>query len=469
MGIEDSLQKCSKDDLAALISRLYGVNGDTDVLIDAWMARLSDDKGSGTGELERFKRHLDEVVFDNDFIGYRQAGPFAARVGMLLESGCNDLAEQDPRDALALVEHFLGMVDQVFEQADDSGGDIGDLFRNAVQFWLQIAADVRNSGLDDGIDWSDKVLHYFERNDYGCFDDIIADSDVLLEEEELQLLARRFENDVRKALKAPAKPESFNYEALHACLGLESVARALEDMALFEKSTLLRSPEPNALQMRSIVEFATEIHDYERARYWLDRPGWDGQRAEQSRLTSRLLKVQGDIEGLKDNLLCDFFERPSGFTLEAYWDLADAGEKSELIPKVEALVQQARRLDDAVEMLRVIEQLPLAAERLIERAGELSDLHYTRLTEWVRDFERAGLQLASILCYRALLGDILDRGYTKAYHYAADYFHKLLELDRQGPDYRRFGNAQQFIRQLQQAHWRKRSFWSEANYPNKAR
>ncbi|MBK8973885.1 MAG: hypothetical protein IPM37_21925 [Hahellaceae bacterium] len=52
--------------------------------------------------------------------------------------------------------------------------------------------------------------------------------------------------------------------------------------------------------------------------------------------------------------------------------------------------------------------------------------------------------------------------------YDADYFHALLKLDKKKPDYQGLDDAQAFIRQLQQKHWRKHSFWTQADYPSKA-
>lgn len=467
LDIEQKLHNCSRDELVALVGKLYGIHSDTDIVIDTYLNTLAGNVEMSE-EVEAFRRHLDSIIFENDFIDYRQAGPFARRLGTLLESTCNTLGEEDPRAALQLLDYFLSMADRLFEQADDSGGDIGMLFRETVGLWLDVAADIRNMGLDDETDWVARVLHFFDRNDYGCFDDIIANSDVLLDEEELRQMAWRFENDARKALKQPENPASYNHQAMHACIGLASVATALKDMALYEKSTLIHSPEPNALQMAAIVRFALEIHDYERARHWLDQPGWEQHAGEHTRLTNEMLKQQGHIGELKENLLRRFFEQADSDLLGTYWNLADSGEKEAIQPRVSALALKTGSLSQAVEMLLIVKNTAEAAQLLTDRADELSRQHYSRLTDWVEAFERAGLTLATVLCYRALLSDILDQGRSKAYRYAADYFHKLLQLDRQQPDYRHFCNAQQYIEQLQQVHWRKRLFWSKANHPNKS-
>ncbi|MBY4677849.1 DUF6880 family protein [Marinobacterium arenosum] len=467
MDIAQKLQNCSRAELVSLVSRLHGIHADTDVIIEACLASAGE-AGALSDEVDRIKQHLDSIIFEHDFVDYRHAASFAHRLDALLCSACDALGEQDPKAALGLVEYFLSLAEQVFGGADDSGGDIGMLFREAVELWLQLAVAVREREQGEKTDWGAKVVSLFNSNEYGCFDDLIAHSGELLTEQELTQLAWRFENDVRVALRDEPESGVCNEKAFHACIALGEVARALGDMGMYERSVLLQAPEPNALQMADIVLFAMSVDDFERARYWLDRPGWQNHRGEHSRLVNRLLERQGDVAGLKENLLHAFFEQLDNYSLEAYWKLAASDEKVALKPRVAVLAQQTDELWQVVGMLLTVEDITLAAQLLIERADQLNRQHYTCLTQWSDAFEAAGQPLATILCYRALLSDILDSGRSQAYRHAARYFHKLLELDRQQPDYRAFDTAQQYIRQLQNAHWRKRSFWREADYPNKA-
>ena len=64
------------------------------------------------------------------------------------------------------------------------------------------------------------------------------------------------------------------------------------------------------------------------------------------------------------------------------------------------------------------------------------------------------------LCYRALLEDILNRGYSKAYRHAARYYQKIHLLDASIPDYKGHLNSVEFTAAIRQQHGRKRSFWS---------
>jgi hypothetical protein len=80
---------------------------------------------------------------------------------------------------------------------------------------------------------------------------------------------------------------------------MRAVAQAMKDMSLFEKATLLCSPQPNPLQMAEIIKFALSIEDLVRAQHWLDQTGWTEHKALYKDLTSQLLRLQGNVAQIK--------------------------------------------------------------------------------------------------------------------------------------------------------------------------
>jgi hypothetical protein len=77
----------------------------------------------------------------------------------------------------------------------------------------------------------------------------------------------------------------------------------------------------------------------------------------------------------------------------------------------------------------------------MKRIIQINKANYITLTAWVDQLVQNAL-LASLI-YRELINDILQRGYTKAYHYAVDYWFQL--------------------QQVHQEHGRKRSFWQRVS------
>lgn len=466
MTIKARAGTLSKHALVRLVSSLYGIDEHVDDIIDRHLASEgeNDDANSLVAILTHQMEHLRE---EDDFVSYRSSHGFASQLASILTDINNLLRKQDLAQALRLTEDFLCLSNHSLERADDSDGYLGDVFREAVDQWLNIAAELR--AVQPGAEnWVEKVLHFFNQNDYGCFDNVIAHSRNLLTEQELRQLASRFEKDAEQALSKPEGQGSYSFDASHASLGLQGVAEALQDIALYEKSKLLTSPQLNPMQIASIVRFAFEVSDLERAAHWLEQPQWQEDMARYRPLRHELLRRQGNMEQLKIELRDNFLKHPHVYTLEPYWLVANEEEQREIRARIEALDNQALDMEDQIAMLLFTGSIEHAAKAILRKEpAELANLYYATLLNWVSAFEAAQQTLAAIICYRALLTDLLDRGYSRAYHHGARYFHKLLALDRRLDDYQGFEDAQAFIRRLQTKHWRKRSFWDEAGYPNK--
>lgn len=464
MSIVKQLKKLNKTALVGLINDLYGVYDDVDEIIDRQISVSDDSDGSLNSTIQR---QLKQIKDEQTFVDYYSSGGFSSRLESILIDIDTLLREQNPKQALQATEDFLWMSDSALERSDDSNGDIGGVFMDAIDQWLDIAAELRRKQ-PDAENWLEKALNFFNQNDYGCFDNILRNSRNVLTEEELRQLAWRFENDARKAVKISKNTDNYNSEAAHACIGLGSVAEALGDSELFEEATLITSPTPNTLQIECIVNFVLTLGDFKRAEYWLAQPQWKNDKPRYRLLRNKRLEVMGETKALKTFLRDDFLADPSEYTLEPYWHLATKTEQKQIRKKVTQLSETAKNLPDTIAMLMLVENLKQAEALMLARISELDDLYYGTLLFWLERFETAEHTLACVVCYRCLIRDVLNRGYTKAYRHGARYFHQLLKLDKKITTYKTLDNAQSFIQSLQEQHWRKRSFWAEANYPNKA-
>lgn len=466
--IESALQNLDRAAMAHLLERIYGIHRDIDEIIESHIKSADFESEGGNSVAASLTRRIEQIASEDEFVGYRQSYAFAGRLRSLLEDIDTLMREREATAALELTEQFLQLIEPVMNRVDDSGGDLGEVFRQAVDQWLDTAAQVRTTSLDH-LSWVENILYFFDHNDYGCLDNIISHSRKLLSVEELRQLAWRFEKNARKALQTGQSSESgYNRAAFHACLGLRSVAEALDDMGLYEKSILITSPEPNHLQLERIVRFALEIQELERADHWLLHPNWQKDPIGQSGLRAELLQQRGAIDELEDHFLRAFLDRPSETTLRHYWEFAGEQEREGIKGKAETTARDCDDPLDAIGMLLTLGNTALAAETAIERADKLPARLYSTMQQWAARFEAAGQPLAAAVCYRALLTDLLERGYRKAYHHGARYFHKLIGLDGHIDDYRSLADGEAFIRRLQQQHWRKRAFWAEAGYPSKS-
>ncbi|MBE0508333.1 MAG: hypothetical protein IBX50_16720 [Marinospirillum sp.] len=465
--IEARLKKLSKTELVQLVGHLYGMDDQIDEVIERHLAAGA---VSEQGLEAILFQQLEQLRRDDDFIDYHSGSAFAQRLGALLGALLGDIAQllgsRDLQQAIRLTGIFMELHEVVLNRADDSDGYVGDVFREAVDVWLDLAAKLR-SQQRDAEDWVERVLYFFNHNEYGIYDSLLSGSAGLLTEQELRHLAGYFEDEARKALARPKNSQQYNAAAARARNGLNSVAAALQDMALYETSYLLEFPEPNSHQLESLILFALDIGNWQRADYWLKQPQWQQDQRRQHSLYCLWLQRQGRVDELKQVLLEDFTRHPTTLSLDAILPLVNEQEKQSITQQVEALDRQATDPATLIQLLLMLDRVDTAAEILLLRHQSLERIGYTTLLEWIDIFEQQDQLLAQVICYRALLTDLLARGYSRAYHHGARYFNRLLQLDRQVIDYRQLGNAQTFIRQLQDQHGRKRSFWVEAGYPNK--
>lgn len=279
------------------------------------------------------------------------------------------------------------------------------------------------------------VLGFFDNNDYGCLDDIISHSRDLLTEPELRQMAEGFERDAQKALASTsANVRSYSPQLSHARIGMQSVAEALGDVILYEKATLLTSPQPNTLQVERVVEFALAIKSFERAAYWLNQPLWQEDKPRHLRLSNLFLRKQGNTKQLKQNLLQAFQDSPNEHTLAEYCKIANDHEKQAINKHVSQLADGVKDQSTAIQLLLMTGATERAAEHLLQHWDKLNTLFYGTVLSWVDQFKTLQNPLATIICYRLLITDLLDRGYSKAYHHGADYYHALQALDRQNPN-----------------------------------
>jgi hypothetical protein len=114
----------------------------------------------------------------------------------------------------------------------------------------------------------------------------------------------------------------------------------------------------------------------------------------------------------------------------------------------------------AAELLFALNEPALAENLIVERASEIDGGSYGLLTSLVATAKASGRALAATLIWRALLDDILARGYAKAYGHAARYLHELRAIAPDIEDYRGYPTHEMYEQTLRLAHGRKTSFWA---------
>ncbi len=285
------LKEATAEQLRMLVEATYGINTDVDQRIKSFL--LGSDPQALAHQL---KDRIDSIARSKRYIDYQQTAEFSRTLDILIEDIAR-LIDTAPKQAFELIDSFMSIHERIYQRVDDSGGNIGVSYTQALEVWLKAAHYWRESG-DCPLDWIAELLARHSGDSYIVWEGLIAKSGELLTKDELLQLSGRFEHAFKQAQAAPSK-RGYNFGALKAALGIKAVAQALGDVNLYEHSVLISSPRPNELQRQSIIEFCLSVNDGESALKWLQET-WD-TRFESERL--RLLDATYTLLGRHQELL----------------------------------------------------------------------------------------------------------------------------------------------------------------------
>ncbi len=390
------------------------------------------------------------------FIDYRASFDFARELEAVLADIESGLLERSPEHAFDLIDRFLATAESVLNRVDDSGGAVGEVYRQAVLLWLTAA----KGWPDANVDWLERIYQLYRQNDYGVLDPLLPNAHLLLTPDQLKQLAWRYENALRKVLKSPEQKGKVNLVALHSGVALGQIADALRDPALYERSVLIRSPQPNNLQMKSICEKYLQYEQPESAMRYLNQ-AWES-RFEHDRLEllDKVCVQMGDRKQLKVIRFRLFQSEQSYASFTRYLDTLDEDEKEKACSSAIKQSEQGSDILRSADLLLNLGQTESAQALVLARHQELAECFYDGLLRLAKAFEKADCNLAATACYRALLLDILAQARSKAYGHGARYYKKLEALAKRIKVFKLLPTHHAYVEQLHSVHGRKKSFWA---------
>jgi hypothetical protein len=390
------------------------------------------------------------------FIDYRASFDFARELEAVLTDIESGLLERSAEHAFDLVDRFLATAESVLNRVDDSGGAVGEVYRQAVLMWLTAAKGWREAN----IDWLERIDHLYQQNDYGVLDPLLPNANLLLTPDQLKQLAWRYENALCKALKSPEQEDKVNLVALHSGVALGQIADALRDPDLYERSVLIRSPQPNNLQMKSICEKYLQYDQPESAMPYLNQ-AWESRfEHDRLQLLDKVCVQMGDRKQLKVIRSRLFQSEQSYASFTRYLDVLDEDEKEKACSSAIKQAEQSGDISRSADLLLNLGKTERAQALVLARHQELAGCFYDSLLRLAKAFEKADCNLAATACYRALLLDILAQARSKAYGHGARYFKKLEVLAKRINVFKPLPAHHAFVEQLHSAHGRKKSFWA---------
>lgn len=378
----------------------------------------------------------------------------------LRRSIAEDIQPRDARLAADLLGELVTSDAVIFEQVDDSDGEVGDVLREAVRGWGRAWAQVpdRDPRAVAKLVW-DAYCH----NDYGARDYIIESFAEALGAEGLSFI----EDTARAGLDklGPPRPRSsgerFDHDRASLSLALRAVADARHDPDLFIES-LERGGVVDPYRVE-VAEWMLAAGRLDEALTWLD----SASAISRSELHLTEVKIATlDAAGRADEAQGlrwqEFEKRLDGTILRDYLTRLESDTERE---HAEAkAVRLAFEHAAAVEGLRFLIELPdlaMAAQLVLARSAEIDGGEYWTLAP-AADALFPEHSDAALVLYRKLLESILERGTARAYHHAADYYHRAADCASRTAAVRQGGTESHaaFDARLRSRHGRKSSFWS---------
>ncbi|SMD16748.1 DUF6880 family protein [Rhizobium sp. RU36D] len=168
------------------------------------------------------------------------------------------------------------------------------------------------------------------------------------------------------------------------------------------------------------------------------------------------LKRRGDAQDLRWR---EFTETLDVVVLKVYLSKLDDFAEFDEMDKALAVVQGSDDIYGALEFFMDWPRHDLAAKHVARHAAKWEGRHYGLLLPAAEALEETQPVAATIL-YRVLVADILKRGISDAYVYAAGYIVALSNLAPKLPADAGIKNHEAFMADLQKNHAKKHSFWS---------
>jgi hypothetical protein len=428
------LMSLSKEELAQALNDLSYKNQNAHSAIE----RLTSDKNKNA---ERFIATLDAYKKDRRFIDWRHSNEFSNELDDLLSD--LEASVETPEDGITLIKMFFETEKYIIEMCDDSGGDIGFVFRGrATEIFYKYAREYKNKDV-----LAEILLELVLNNDYGLRDFLTDKANEFLPPENIRRLVDRL----------------LNQEGEFESILLKSFAHTLKDPILFEKIIHKENSNNEDYKNTQLGEMWLESGNPEKAISFLEKVAKNSVNYYNvDQLLLNAYKDTGDVENQKKIAWQIFRGHRTKENFEKVIALEGEENRSNLLSNEIDRINNTDKLDyQSADFLIEMELLDDAEIYLMNRNGQLDGDLYGSLSDWVDFFEKRKRFLITSLIYRALLDSILARGKSKAYHYGVNYLKKLDKFALKIHDWRSNSPHEQYFEKLKKDHKLKKSFWAQ--------
>ncbi|OHD57178.1 MAG: hypothetical protein A2Y33_09660 [Spirochaetes bacterium GWF1_51_8] len=361
-------------------------------------------------------------------------------------------AELISEDQILLVEEFYRCDKTVFENCDDSSGQIGEIFRYSAKdlFW-NIASRILDKSLIFSV-----ISDLLQENQYGARDTLLDDVEGLLSPDEIRILIDLLWKIYKQK---PAKKNEYS-DYLH---GIRTLAGQIPDPELYEKICKKISPDLNLFDILRISEVYLNSGQAEKALEWIETFTIDRDYLlkEYLNLLFSIYKKLGLTDEALETAWRLFRNKPDMDNFELIVGETGESERGRLISELKDEFLRIPEFSyDRARFLIDCGGVEEAGEYIIARRTELDGKDYSTLLDFTKVLEKRGLFLPACVIYRTLLESILARTISKYYPFAVRYLRKLDKISPLVSDWRDIVPHTEYLNELSEKHRLKIKFWS---------
>jgi hypothetical protein len=424
------------------------------------------------------RKRLSSIARSQSFVDWQGIKALAKDLDTQRHAIVETVARASPDEALDLLWRFMALAPSIFARCDDSSGTLIGLFHETCGD----IGDVALTAKFGPTTLADQAFEALIANEYGQFDELIADLVPALGPAGLEHLKQRMIDLSNLPVKEPAEKDRVKVawsstgpiyademaersRISTARLALMEIADALGDVDAFiqqyderaRKVPKIAAEIAQRLLAAGRTEEAWQTISATEHRRGTNSWDWPDFEWEDARIdVLEALGRASDAQAAR----WECFERSlSSSHLRAYLKRLPDFDDLEAETKALDYAQRSQNLLQALSFLISWPALDRAANLVLQRAGELDGDHYEILTPTANAL--AGkYPLAATMVFRAMINFSLTNSRSTRYQHAARHLRDCAGLSSVIADFGSFEPHEAYQATLLRKHGRKSSFWS---------